>query len=347
MFPTILISRTWLGLFSLVVLAAVALVAVTHPDLARQFAQNLASLSLAPLATAFLLILIQVSAQAMRFWAIIPRATGTSALRAAYIFTVGDWTNIFVPARGGDALKVLLLTRPQRGQPASLTRATGAMLADKVVDIGTLMILCTVAGLTSLLALRTQAALPPPAIVLGVGALLALLLVLAWRSPSPWIATVKAGLREVLRGQSALKHPFWCPASVFFSVASRALEILAMGVLCAAVGYRLSPPQLLLALLTVNLSTVVPVSFANLGVYETGLTYGLTRSGVPLPAAITVATTHHALELLGITLSAAGYALAGRVRLRDPRPGLLDHHRPAAPGQVPIDHAAGDQPQSQ
>jgi hypothetical protein len=31
---------------------------------------------------------------------------------------------------------------------------------------------------------------------------------------------------------------------------------------------------------------------------------------MPLPVAIMIATTHHVLELLGITLSAAGYALA-------------------------------------
>ncbi len=154
-----------MGLFSLVVLAAIVLVAATHPALTHQFWQNLASLSLAPLATALLLILAQVSAQAMRFWAIIPRDTAPGALRGAYIFTVGDWTNIFLPARGGDALKVLLLTRPERGPRASLTKATGAVLADKVVDIGTLIILCTLAGLTSLLVLRTRAALPAP----GVG----------------------------------------------------------------------------------------------------------------------------------------------------------------------------------
>lgn len=325
------------------VLAAIVLVAATHPDLTRQFAQNLATLSLAPLATALLLILAQISAQSMRFWAIIPRDTGTGPLRAAHIFTAGDWTNIFVPARGGDALKVLMLTRPGPGQRASLTKATGAMLADKVVDASTLIILGTLAGLTSLLAVRTRAMLPSPGVMLGAGAVLVVLLVWAWRSPSSWIAAAKAGLRDVLRGQSALKHPFWFPASLSFSATARALEIGAMGVLCGAVGYHLSPSQLFLALLTVNLSTVVPVSFASLGVYEAGLTYGLTRSGMPLPAAITIATTHHALELLGITLSAAGYGLASRMGLRRAGPPSLDHHRPTPPGEVAIDHPAGDE----
>jgi hypothetical protein len=74
----------------------------------------------------------------------------------------------------------------------------------------------------------------------------------------------------------------------------------------------------LLALVIVNLSVSVPVSFANLGVYEAGLAYGLTRVGVPLPVAITLATTHHALELLGISVSAAGYAFAIHVWPREP-----------------------------
>lgn len=75
-------------------------------------------------------------------------------------------------------------------------------------------------------------------------------------------------------------------------------------------GFPLSLPHVFLALVIVNLSVSVPVSLANLGVYEAGLAYGLTRPGVPLPAAVVLATTHHMLELLGMTLSAAGYAFA-------------------------------------
>ena len=99
-------------------------------------------------------------------------------------------------------------------------------------------------------------------------------------------------------------------ASVSFSVAARFAEGLALIRLCAAVGYSLSPPDALLALVIMNVSISVPVSVANLGVFEAGLAYGLTRAGIPLPAAVLLATTHHMLELLGITLSAAGYTLA-------------------------------------
>ncbi len=198
----------------------------------------------------------------------------------------------------------------------SLARATGAMLADKVVDVGTLILLCAFAGLMSVLAMGTRAALPSPGIIIGTAAGLVLFLTWVWRGSSPWMTARRVELRELLGGQSGLKDPVRCSASVSFCIASRISEVVALGVLCGALGFRLSPPQLLLALVTVNLSVMVPVSFANLGLYEAGLAYGLTRSGVPLPIAITIATTHHALELLGITLSAAGYAFASQVRLR-------------------------------
>ena len=95
-----------------------------------------------------------------------------------------------------------------------------------------------------------------------------------------------------------------------FSVTARVAEVLALRVLCVAMGFQLALPQVLLALVIVNLSVSVPVSIASVGMYEAGLAYGLTRSGMPLPVGIMIATTHHVLELFGITLSAAGYALA-------------------------------------
>jgi uncharacterized membrane protein YbhN (UPF0104 family) len=259
---------------------------------------------------AFFLVLGQISAQALRMWAIIPRDTPLSVARVGYIFTVGDWTNIFIPARGGDALKILLMTRAEGARRMSLTKATGAMLADKVVDIGTLTLLCAITGLMSLLVAKTRALLPVFWIVLGAGGVLVLVLAAIRRAWPQWWAARKAGLRDLARGLSALKDPRRCLASVSFSVAARLAEVLALRVLCEAMGFPLSLPQILLALVIVNLSVSVPVSIASLGVYEAGLAYGLTWSGMPLPVAVMIATTHHVLELFGITLSAAGYALA-------------------------------------
>jgi hypothetical protein len=296
-------------LFSLAVVGGVALLAVTHRAEARQFWTDLGRLSPVAVATAFALILGQVSSQALRLWAIIPRDARLGMIRAGYIFAVGDWTNIFIPARGGDALKVLMMTRPERGHQMSLTKATGALLADKVVDIGTLIFLCAITGLLSVL-VSSARALPVLWVVIGASVVLVLLLVSIRRGPAHWLAARQAGLRDLAAGLSSLKHPVRCLTSVSGGIAARVVEMLALQVLCGAIGYPLSLPQALFALVVVNLSVSVPVSIANLGVYEAGLAYGLTRAGMPVPASVMIATTHHMLELLGITLSAAGYALA-------------------------------------
>lgn len=286
------------------------LLAVTHRQETREFWQNLSRLSPVSVIIAFLLILGQVSAQALRMWAIIPRDTPLRVVRAGYIFTVGDWTNIFIPARGGDALKVLLMTRGENGRHMSLPKATGAMLADKVVDISTLILLCAITGLMNLLADKTRAMVPVFLIVIGAGVILVLALAAIRRGWPQWWAARKAGVRDLAGGLSALKDPGRCLASVSFSIVARSAEVVALRVLCVAMGFPLTLPQVLLALVIVNLSVSVPVSIASLGVYEAGLAYGLTRSGMPLPVGVMIATTHHVLELLGLTLSAAGYALA-------------------------------------
>ena len=296
-------------MFSVAVVAGIALLAVTHRAEAHQFWMDLESLSPFAAATAFALILGQVSLQSLRLWAIIPRDARLGVIRAGYIFAVGDWTNIFIPARGGDALKVLLLTRPERGQHMSLTKATGALLADKVIDIGTLIFLCAITGLLSFLVTRARA-LPVLWVVIGTGGVLALLLLAFRLGPPQWLSARQAALRDLAGGLSALKDPVRCLMSVSFAIAARVAEMIALRVLCGAMGFPLSLPQALFALVVVNLSVSVPVSIANLGVYEAGLAYGLTRAGLPVPVSVMIATTHHMLELLGITLSAAAYALA-------------------------------------
>jgi len=118
--------------------------------------------------------------------------------------------------------------------------------------------------------------------------------------------------RELVKGLSALADPARTLASVAFSLGAWTAELLAIGVLCSALGFPLSPPQLVLALVVLNVGISVPVSVANLGVYEALLAFGLSRSGLPLSAAVAIATLHHGLELLGVNLGAAGLLLWAR-----------------------------------
>jgi len=285
---------------------------------------SLSGVSLATVTLVLLLALCQLGLQALRLWSILPRHAALTPARTAHAFALGEWVNIFTPARAGDALKVVLIHRAAGDcVPLSLPTATGAIVADKIVDAGSLGLLCTAAGLAGLRGLTRAGPDLPRAGMVGLGGIAVLLLVgLAWLRPRSrqWLTRMR---HDLMQGLAALTQPSKLFAALGFSLGAWLSELLALRLLCAAIGSALSPPQLVLALALLNLGITVPVSVANLGVYEAALAFGLTRSGVPLPGAVAIATLHHAVQLAGTNLAAGGLALwAAAYRLGAPvRPG--------------------------
>jgi glycosyltransferase 2 family protein len=294
------------ALVSAGLLAGVAAVSLTHQAEARAVWQELTLVPLVWVGAALLLVLCQVACQACRLWAILPQDAALSIARTAYAFSLGEWANIVAPARAGDALKVVLLNRVRGATPLSLAKATGAILADKVVDAGSLVLLCSVTGAASLIAASARARLPSRGVTLAAGVTLTVGLLAARRAPRRWFERVTVLRRELVSGLAALKAPGRLLASIAFSMGAWVAELLALRVLCSVLGFPLSPAQLALALAALNVGISVPVSIANVGVYETVLAFGLSRVGVPLPTAVAIGALHHGLELSATTLSAAG-----------------------------------------
>ncbi len=318
--------RHRIPLITAVILGGMIVVLAAHQDQAHAVWKSLTGVPPTPLAVALLLVLSQSGFQAVRLWTILPRDVALTLGRTAYAFTLGEWCNIFTPARAGDALKVVLLNRAPGAAPPSLAKATGVVLADKIVDGGSLVLLCTVAGVAGLIRSGAATRLPDLRIVVATGAVVTVLLLgLGWAHPG-WLGRLARARRELVKGLAALRDPVKLLASIGFSLGAWAAELLAVRVLCTALGFPLSLPQLVLALAALNVGIVVPVSVANLGVYEAALAFGLSRSGIPLPPAIAIATLHHALQLLGTNLGAAALSLwvAGRRR-----PGRLPDAVPA------------------
>lgn len=255
-------------------------------------------LSLVPRAAvlvALLLALFQVACQACRLWAILPRAGAVSIPRAAHAFTLGEWANIFTPARAGDALKVLLLNR--RPPQLSLATATGAIVADKVVDIGSLLLLCAVSGAAGTLWASARTRLPLAVIALAIGAaVIALFLGVRWAIPR---------MLELTKGLAGLGDARRVLPSVTFSLGAWLAELFALSVLCTALSVPQPLPHLVLALALLNAGVSVPVSPGNVGIYEGVLAFGLTQAGVATPAAVAIATLHHGLELAALNIAAA------------------------------------------
>jgi uncharacterized membrane protein YbhN (UPF0104 family) len=308
----------------------IALLFASHPDLAREFGKNLTAFPVSSLAVALLLVLTQVSLQSLRFWAVIPPDAGLGVVEAARIFTLGDWANLFAPARGGDVLKMILMKRAEGGGSIKLPWATGAVLADKVVDVGSLFLVCAITGSLGLVSGWAGAAsVSRPLALVGAG-IAALLLATIVVAGSARTARLRDVFRQLLEGLSALKHPARCPISVSLGVGAWAAELVALGVLCAGLGFSPSAPHLAFAVVLLNVGITVPISFASLGVYEACLAYGLSQSGLTLPSAIAAATAHHVLEVLGIGLCAAAFSLPIRVLRRGTSnsvPGGIDAHQ--------------------
>lgn len=293
---------------SIAILCLVVVVLAKHHHQARDLWTDLTRVPLSSLAVALLLCLCQFGCQALRLWVLIPRDVHVTLLRTAYAFAVGQWFNILVPARAGDAVKVILVNRNAR-TPTSVATATGALFADKIVDVGSLVLLCASLGMARLMRAAIDARLPGLRLLAATGVVLALALLGLRLAPRPLLEKMTALRRELVTGMAALKDPVRLLFGLSVSLGAYLAEALALGVLCAALGFPLSLAQIVLALGVLNLGIGIPISVANLGVYEAVLALALSESGVALPSAVAIATLHHALQLLSTNLATAGLSL--------------------------------------
>jgi uncharacterized membrane protein YbhN (UPF0104 family) len=295
-------------LVSVAILCVVVVVLAKHQHQARELWTNLTRVPLTSLALALLLCLCQFGCQALRFWVLIPRDVHVTVMRAVHAFAVGQWFNILAPVRAGDAVKVILVNR-NASTPTSVATATGALLADKIVEAGMLVLLSASLGMARLMRAGIEARLPGLRLVAATGIVLALaLLGLRW-APRLFLEKLTTLRRELVQGMAALKDPVKLLCGLAFSLGTWLAEALALSVLCAALGFPLSLPQIVLALVALNFGIAIQISVANLGVYEGVLALALSGSGVALPAAVAIATLHHALQLLSTTLATAGLSL--------------------------------------
>ncbi|HLZ44191.1 MAG TPA: lysylphosphatidylglycerol synthase transmembrane domain-containing protein [Gemmatimonadales bacterium] len=295
-----------LVLVGIAIAIAGGLVFLTHRAEARAVWHELGRIPPTAVGAALLLVFGQVTCQALRLWAVIPRDRFISMPRAAYAFMLGEWTNMFTPARAGDALKVVLLNR---GASISLPQATGAMLADKVVNIGSLILLCAVSGVAGTIWTTAWARGALPLTALLIGALLATALLLVPKSRVRILGRLIVLQHELARGFTALADPKRLVISTAFSFGAWLAELLALQILCAAVGSPQPLQNLVLAVAVLNVGISVPMSPANVGIYEMALAFGLSRAGLPGPAALAVATVHHGIQLLAVNVAAAALTL--------------------------------------
>jgi len=211
------------------------------------------------------------------------RASFLDLLRISY--ASGAVSNL-LPARAGEAVRVIELKR-RRGYPASALIA--AQLAEKgieAISLGLLFGLC---------ALLPGAQLPPLAIAgaLAVAAVV-VLAVLPRRAPG-----VAGRFLHALRAVHAERS--WV-RSLLWSLLSDAVDLALVGFCLHALGIDVHPAVWGMVLLSINLSLLLPATPGHLGVLEAGAVVALTAAGVSPGPALAFALVYHSVHLVPGTL---------------------------------------------
>ncbi len=252
---------------------------------------------------ALFFVCLQTGCQILRLWWLLPENGVLTLGRVSYVFSVGQFLNSFVPARAGDVVKMMMLAKG--GGPA-VGHNAGVMVADKLVDLLSLVLLVVFAGSMQFIGLailreRGLAMGVPLAVffaVLGGGILFRRGIVARF----PVMSRFEAGMRCLVRPRHSLPSICW-------SVGSWALEAIAVILLTNKLGLALSFSQAVYCLFLLNAAIAIPVSVANVGTFEASLIIGLTQFGLGLSESVAVAGIHHLLQWTGISIWAGGTTL--------------------------------------
>jgi uncharacterized membrane protein YbhN (UPF0104 family) len=291
--------RRLLGLACGVGLLAIGVVAARAVSWGPVLAQA-ARLPLPMLALSAGAAAVKALLQTTRLWTVFPRGRRPAWTRVARAHGLGQLTNACLPARVGDALKVVAM----RDGDATAADATGAVLADRAMEAVTLVLLVVVLAPALLIAVFVGALHLGWAVGLAVVAAVAMIELLRRARPRLF-AKLRRGLAAAWRG---LRDP----------TTSRRL------------GVHLSLPQAISGVFVLNLGTALPVSVANVGSYEAALAVGLRAFGASLAQGIAIGVVHHAVQLVTI----AAFALLFWVHDRLARRGALAVVTPGVPSTI-------------
>jgi uncharacterized protein (TIRG00374 family) len=289
------------------------------------------------LVAALLLLAVAVWMRAERWRALFARGRRPPRRAVFWSLNIGYLFNNLLPARAGEAARVVALRR-EAGVPAA--RGAASVAVERLFDLGSLAVLMLVAAPllgSSRVAHATE--WTSAALVVLAGLLLAAarssrirrrLSGAAGRIPFVRGSLARATAAELGEGARALQDSrmaaqvaawsltSWLVLAVSYYAVLRSLDIPSPGK--AAV----------LALVVTNLVQVIPASAASLGVFEAAGRAAVAAYGAAPAAAVSAAVVLHAVNTIPlVALGAVGLVRAARLRVRRPEPAAP---RPAGAG---------------
>ena len=261
----------------------------------------------------------------VRWWSLYDAAQRPPLRAVMYGLLVGYFFNNILPARAGEAARVIALHSRARRTPRAEIVAT--VVVERVFDVlGLLLVLlCAYPWLPAISWLRNAA------IVGGVvTAILIVLIELVVRYDARavhWLlrplgrirrpgfaARVEAAAINATRGLAALRDPRIALRGFALTCASWVVLAISYWVLMAAFHLDLPLSSAILVTVAINLSLVLPSSPAALGVFEAATIIALDAFDVPHADALSYALVLHLLNL--VPFLAIGAVLLGPAALR-------------------------------
>ncbi len=302
------------------------------------------------------LSLVQAASGAIRLWLVFPSTKRPRLFRVARAFSFGQLVNMYVPGRAGDAFKAVSIARGHehhrdegdaaKAAPhgsASIADTTGALLADRGLDVGSLVLLCAAFGGSALV--TVFAGMVDRLWMVGVGAaLVASALVLVrrfWPSASGRLARLVVPVLSAMRGALSAHR---LAAIVGIALVGWVAELIAMMVLASELGFHLSLAHSVVALFVLNVGIALPVTVANVGAFETAAAVGLAAFGVPMAEGIAIGTVLHAGQIAAVIIGALAFWFGDRrSRRAKVMPASTSRVMPASTSRAlfaPVPHAS-------
>jgi len=269
---------------------------------------------------------LAIALRALRWWSLFATARRPSLRAVTYALLIGYFFNNILPARAGEAARVIALHR-RAATPKAET--VGTVVVERLFDVLALLIVLFVSypWLPEVSWLRAAAIFG--AVVVAV--LLALVFVIVryderavhWLL-SPLRRIRRAGIAERLeavavnatRGLVALRSPRIALRGMLLTIASWATLGASYAILTNAFALDLPLVAGMLVTVAINLSLVLPSSPAALGVFEAATVVALRAFDVPHAEALSYALVLHLLNLVPFLVIGAVLLGPGALRRR-------------------------------
>ncbi|MFP5362796.1 MAG: lysylphosphatidylglycerol synthase transmembrane domain-containing protein [Thermoleophilia bacterium] len=251
---------------------------------------------------------LAVSLRALRWWSLFAAQQRPPLRAVSYALLIGYFFNNILPARAGEAARVIALHR--RASTAK-AEAAGTVVVERLFDLLALLILLFACypWLPEISWLRAAAVFG--AVVVGVLLTLAFVVVRYDERAIHWLLSplrrvrregvaerLEAAAVNATRGLVALRTPRIALRGMLLTIASWATLGVSYTILTNAFSFDVPLVAGMLVTVAINLSLVLPASPAALGVFEAATVIALRAFDVPHAEALSYALVLHLLNLV-------------------------------------------------